>query len=115
MEMQEARTASERDVNARYLLGQLSEDEMVALEERYFADENAYKDLLAAETDLLDEYCRGELYGADRQAFERLLRASPALRSRVSTAAVLDQGLSPSSQRAETLSRWSPLAIAAVV
>jgi hypothetical protein len=113
MEMGKAEGVQERDVQARYLLGQLSEEEAAALEERYFGDDDLYKAIQSSETDLLDEYARGELSRRDRQAFERLLASSPVLRSRLAAAVAIGQGLNFSAMPASRSSRWGTLLAAA--
>lgn len=96
---------SPRDGRERYLLGQLSDAEAEELEKRYFADDALFAELEAVETDLLDEYVRGELDSEERAAFEGLLATSPSLKSRVASASslhrVLDsrEAASPSTSR----------------
>jgi hypothetical protein len=70
---------------ARYILGALSEEERLKLEERYFADPDLLRELQAASDDLADAYLRGEMSDARREQFERCLRSQPYLRDRLTT------------------------------
>ena len=45
----------------KYLLGRLTEEEQVQVEDRAFADRDYMAALEAAEADLIDAYVRGEL------------------------------------------------------
>lgn len=54
----------------KYLLGQLSEDQMVKIEEEYVTDKNFFDQLVAVEDDLIDDYVRGRLSRRQRQQFE---------------------------------------------
>lgn len=62
---------------ARYLLGQLPEEEQAELERLYLADDDLYEQLLSLEDDLRDAYVRNQLSSADREAFEQRLLAAP--------------------------------------
>ena len=53
----------------RYLLGELAEEEMVALESAYLSDEVLLERLCAVETELIDAYVRGELSAGQRERF----------------------------------------------
>ena len=74
---------------ARYLLGDLPEDEQVAIEDRAFADNDYLALVTAVENDLIDEYVRNELSGAERQRFEKQFLASAERRKRVEFARAL--------------------------
>ena len=43
---------------ARYLLGELSEEQQVEIEDRAFADQKYLASITAVENDLIDEYVR---------------------------------------------------------
>src|SRR6266550_8886461 len=73
----------------RYLLGNLSEQERVRVEDRAFADPAYLGALEAAEADLIDAYVRGELSQADRRQFERLFLTSRQRRNKVEFARAL--------------------------
>lgn len=73
----------------KYLLGELSGQELDELERQYLADSGLFERLLGVEDDLLDQYARGELNVTERQQFERQLLASPGQRERLVNAKVL--------------------------
>jgi hypothetical protein len=68
---------------ARYLLGDLPEDQHVEIEDRAFADKEYLALVTAVENDLIDEYVRHELSEQDRQKFEGRFLASAERRKRV--------------------------------
>lgn len=74
---------------ARYLLGDLSEEQQVAIEDRAFADKDYVAVITAVENDLIDEYVREELSSTERQQFERQFLASAERRKRVEFAKAL--------------------------
>ncbi len=73
----------------KYLLGTLSEEEEVQVEDRAFADAGYLGVIEAAEADLIDAYVRGELPSADRRRFEARFFLSPQRRSKVEFARAL--------------------------
>lgn len=73
----------------RYLLGELSEEERFALEERYFADQRVFEEVAAAETALVDDYVRGKLPAGTRLRFEQAYLADIGRRNRVRFAQAL--------------------------
>lgn len=79
----------------RYLLGELSEPERSALEEKYFSDPKLFDEVLETENELLDKYVRGLLPARQRERFERFYLSQPRLRERMkfaeSLAARVDQ------------------------
>ena len=77
------------DLIARYLLGELSEEQQIEIEDRAFADKNYLASITAVENDLIDEYVRNELSGAERQRFEKKFLASAERRKRVEFARAL--------------------------
>ena len=74
---------------ARYLLGDLPEEQQVAIEDRAFADKDYLALVTAVENDLIDEYVRHELTTTERQQFERQFLASAERRKRVEFAKAL--------------------------
>ena len=76
---------------ARYLLGDLPEEQQVAIEDRAFADKDYLALVTAVENDLIDEYVREDLSDTDRQQFERQFLASAERRKRVEFAKALAQ------------------------
>ena len=73
----------------RYLLGELSEPEQAALEERYFRDPQVFNEVLKVESELVDAYARGQLSTEMRERFERSYLKHPARRQRVEFARAL--------------------------
>jgi hypothetical protein len=70
----------------RYLLGDLPTDEGDALEVELLAEGDAFQAMLAAEDDLVDDYARGALTGADREAFEARFLARSGSAGRIAFA-----------------------------
>lgn len=96
----------------RYLLGDLPEDEQLALEAGFFANGNLLEQMQNIETDLVDEYVRGLLPNADQRQFERHYLTTPAHRERVAFARELlraanEQALPQSIQTKESF--WEKL------
>jgi len=93
----------------KYLLGDLSEDRQVDVEDRAFADREFLDALEAAEADLIDAWVRGELSPSERRAFERRFLTSPQRRNKVEFARALAK-VTSESQLAEaprkTFWRW---------
>jgi hypothetical protein len=73
----------------RYLLGELSEEQQIEIEDRAFADKKYLANITTVENDLIDEYVRNELSGAERQRFEKQFLASAERRKRVQFARAL--------------------------
>lgn len=97
----------------RYLLGDLPESEQLALETGFFADGDLLEQVQEIETDLVDQYVRGELSNAERLQFERHYLATPAHKQRVAFARELlraanEQGLPQPRQPKESF--WENLA-----
>lgn len=74
---------------ARYLMGELSEPEMAALEERYFSDPQVFDQVLRTESELIDRYVGGQLSRAVRGRFEQSYMAHPRRREHVEFAEAL--------------------------
>src|SRR5215470_1022112 len=74
---------------ARYLLGDLPEEEQARLEDRAFSDRDYMRNIVAVESDLIDEYVRGGLSDSDRLRFERRFLASAERRRKVEFARAL--------------------------
>lgn len=75
----------------RYLLGDLPEEEQARLEDLAFSDRECMQSILDAESDLIDEYVRGELSDSERQRFESRFLASSERRRKVEFARALAQ------------------------
>ena len=73
----------------RYLLGQLSEPEQAALEEKYFRDPQVFNEVLRVESELVDAYARGQLSTEMRKQFEGYYLKHPSRRDRVDFARAL--------------------------
>jgi hypothetical protein len=73
----------------KYLLGNLTEEEQVQVEDRAFADADYLSALEATEADLIDAYVRGELSPSDRRSFELRFLTSPERRRKVEFARAL--------------------------
>ena len=74
---------------ARYLLGDLPEEQEIEIEDRAFADKTYLANITAVENDLIDEYVRNELSDGARQRFEKRFLASAERRKRVEFARAL--------------------------
>ena len=73
----------------RYLLGEMSEEEQAALEEKYFSDPNVFNQVLQVESELVDAYARGQLPTEMRVRFEHSYLKHPARQKRVEFARAL--------------------------
>jgi hypothetical protein len=67
----------------QYLLGSLPPVERTALEERLLTDNDFYEELLIAEDELIDQYCRDEQSPTDRQLFETHFLLTPERQQKV--------------------------------
>jgi len=96
---------------ARYLLGELTEEQQVEIEDRAFCDKAYLATITTVENDLIDEYVRGELSAADRQRFESRFLASAERRKRVEFAKALRTAFSeskaPEKNVIQTATGWS--------
>jgi anti-sigma-K factor RskA len=96
---------------ARYLLGELPEDQQVEIEDRAFSDKDYLASITAVENDLIDEYVRGELSATERQRFETRFLASAERRKRVEFATALRTVVSeshiPEKKLIHNVPRWS--------
>lgn len=73
----------------RYLLGEMPESEMEALEQEYFVDRELLWRIRGVEHDLIDDYVANALSPQLRQAFERNCLVTPAQRERLVAARAL--------------------------
>jgi len=76
-------------ISTRYLLGELSEQEQAAFEERYFRDPQVFNQVLQVESELVDAYARGRLATETRERFENSYLKHQARRQRVEFAKAL--------------------------
>lgn len=86
-------TDTQENLIRRYLLGDLPEAEQLALEQGFFADDEKFEQIWAAENQLLDSYVRNALAPAERDLFEKNYLASPVHRERLAFARSLVQAV----------------------
>ncbi|HWQ31927.1 MAG TPA: hypothetical protein VNQ79_03510 [Blastocatellia bacterium] len=82
-------TSQQENLVFRYLLGDLSEAEQTALELKYFADDEKFEEVWAAENELIDAYVRNRMPRRERELFERSYLKAPRHRERVGFARTL--------------------------
>ena len=92
---------------SQYLLGELPEEQQVAIEDRAFSDKEYLATITAVENDLIDEYVRGELSANDQQRFESRFLVSAERRKRVEFAKALRMVVSESPAPEKTAPGWS--------
>jgi hypothetical protein len=81
----------EETLLTRYLLGELPEAEQLLVEERFFADDAYFEQLLALENELKYDYTRGGLTPSQRARFaERFLKTPQERRAAALAGAILD-------------------------
>src|SRR4030095_17123643 len=85
-------TTEQGERMTRYLRGDLPETEQAAVEQEYFADQEKFEEVWAAENELVDRYVRGRLPRGERELFERNYLQSPKHRERVALARKLLEG-----------------------
>lgn len=73
----------------RFLLGELSEEEQLRLEEVFFTDEALFEQLSALENELRYDYAQGRLAPHQRQLFEKRFLTSPEERQGVKRASAI--------------------------
>jgi hypothetical protein len=73
----------QENLMCRYLLGELPESEVNALEQQLLTDDETFEQLREVESDLVEDYVRGRLTPGDRQRFEQHYLASPVHRRRL--------------------------------
>src|SRR2546422_9347597 len=93
-------SAATETMMIRYPLGELSEQDATAFEERFFRDDAVFEELRAAEADLIDSYVRGKLSGATLKQFETHFLKSPARCQRVSFSRTLANAVDENAARA---------------
>lgn len=71
------RGSNEEDLMVRYLLGLMSEQEALRLEEVYLANDELNDDLQTAERELIDRYVEGSLSKTEQERFESFFLCSP--------------------------------------
>jgi hypothetical protein len=73
----------------RYFFGELKDDELTAFEEKFFTDQEFSDWLAEFETDLIDDYLRGELSATEKMKFEEKYLVSQHRKERVKAATAL--------------------------
>lgn len=73
-------------LEARYLLGELSEEEEKSFEACFFANDQAFEELQIAEGEVIDAYVSDSLPAQARKHLEQQLEKSPRLRQRLAFA-----------------------------
>lgn len=79
----------QENLAAQFLLGKLSEEENIRIEEEYFGKNDRFEQLLIAENDLIDAYVKDDLSSEDRKHFENRLLLNPKQRKKVEFAKAL--------------------------
>src|SRR5438477_10094479 len=79
----------DEELMIKYLLGDLSEDDQLQVEERFLRDPAYLEQLQALEAELNDDYARGELTEREQKQFAQRSSASPEWRRRVEFARAL--------------------------
>lgn len=100
----------------QYLLGKLPEEDQRRLEERLLMDDDYFHQLLAIESELVDEYLGGGLDAHEREKFETHFLSTPArhqelrfaktFKTYISTKSVAAGKSSPSASPATHTSSW---------
>ncbi|MBV8898283.1 MAG: hypothetical protein JO051_17335 [Acidobacteriaceae bacterium] len=86
----------------RYLLGDVSEEEQLQLEEEFFANDERYQELLALEDELRYDYAQGGLSGHQRELFNRRFLGDRTGREKIALAQnVLEKAFAASSEVAQ--------------
>src|SRR4030095_5974184 len=75
-----------RELIERYLLGEASEEERLQIEEKFFADDECFEQMLAGEDELFYDYASGRLGGPERSRFEKRFLSFEEGRRKVETA-----------------------------
>jgi hypothetical protein len=68
----------------RYLLQELDEEERQGVEKRLMTDDDFFRHICVAESEIAEEYARGALAGEERESFERSFLSTPEGRQQVS-------------------------------
>src|SRR5215813_12018358 len=87
---------------ARYLLGELSEQERERVIDGYLADDEFFEQMLSVEEDLIGDYARDQLPRAQRERFEERYLATPQGLHRVKRAKAFVNAISEA-QRSKSL------------
>ncbi|PYX94849.1 MAG: hypothetical protein DMG67_00510 [Acidobacteria bacterium] len=66
-----------------YLLGEMSSGERAELEERYFADDDLFNELVCLENEIIDFYVQGKVSKNEQRQFERFFLVAPERQEKV--------------------------------
>ena len=77
----------------KFLLGQLSEDDRAAVEDRIISDDDFFERLLVVEDEMIDAYTGDELSAGERKLFETRFHSAPHNLERLEFAKNLRQSL----------------------
>jgi hypothetical protein len=92
----------------RFLLGDLSEESRLKLEDRFFKEDRFYQELLAIQEELADDYVQDKLSASERAQFEKHFLRSARRRERVEFAAAFSEALSRPESLAPVLQFKTP-------
>lgn len=98
--------STNEELIAKYLLGDLPEEEQARLEDRAFSDRDYMRNIVAVESDLIDEYVREGLSDSERRRFERRFLVSAERQRKVEFARALANVIPKAA--AEAASRPAP-------
>jgi murein DD-endopeptidase MepM/ murein hydrolase activator NlpD len=73
----------------QYLLGELSEQEQIQIEDRAFADQSVLEQIQAVEQDLIDDYVSGDISLQERRGFQIHFLASAERKKKIAFAKTL--------------------------
>src|SRR5262245_61396190 len=79
----------DEELMIEYLLGQLSEEEQVQIEQRFLKDPAYLEQLQALEAELNDDYVRGQLGALDQERWAQRFSTSAEWRRRIAFAKTL--------------------------
>lgn len=102
------KTDIQEDQAYLYLLDELPEAEQLALEQRYFADREAFERVWEIENQLVDRYVRGRLTPAEKNLFQQSYLASSPHRDRVVFARTLVEAADSTAELREAHTRTEP-------
>lgn len=92
-----------------YLLGDLSEYEESAIQERLFTDENFFEELLIIKDELAEDYAFGLLSAREQERVKKYLQGSPELRRKLEIARALETYASESAGASKSAPGWVAL------
>lgn len=99
---------SKKDAERQYLLGTLSQDEQIRVEDEFFANDSHFEELEMAEEELIDDYVRDELSPLERRQFETKLLTSQRIIDRINFARALARKAGEQPQSAPDRDDFTP-------